>query len=95
MEALPVSEVIIDPGGIKAEPQAWTCMGAEVTKLIDYIPGRFECQKLIRRKIVRNNAGHMRPNAAPPQNCESNASPTYGCWTTPHNRLELHLPFYS
>ena len=58
IEGLPVSEVIIDPPEVKAQPEAWTCMGAEVTKLIDYIPGKFACQHLVRRKYVRKDARH-------------------------------------
>ena len=53
LEGLPVTEVIIDPEEVKADPQAWTCMGAEVTKLIDYTPGRFSAQHMIRHKYVR------------------------------------------
>ena len=30
-----MSEVIIDPQEVKADPEAWTCIGAEVTRLID------------------------------------------------------------
>ncbi len=44
---LPVDEVFIDPPEVKAEPEAWTCMGAEVTKLVGYIPGKFACQHLV------------------------------------------------
>jgi hypothetical protein len=59
IEALPVSEVIIDP------PEVWTCMGAEVTKLIDYLPGRFECQQLFDRKFARTETCHLPPITAP------------------------------
>lgn len=95
IEALPVSEVIIDPAEVKAEPEAWTCMGAEVTKLIDYIPGRFECQQLVRRKFVRKDARHLPPITAALRTLQDR------CIATPRllahtltNRFELHLPFY-
>ncbi len=95
IEALPVSKIIIDPAEVKAEPQAWTCMGAEVTKLIDYIPGRFECQHLVRRKFVRNEARHLPPITAPLRTLQDR------CIATPRllahtltNRFELHLPYY-
>lgn len=31
IDDLPVSEVIIDPAEVKAEPEAWSCIGAEVS----------------------------------------------------------------
>ena len=62
---LPVTEVIIDPQEVKADPAAWTCIGAEETRLIDYIPGKFACQMLVRRKYVRNDARHLPPITAP------------------------------
>jgi transposase len=92
---LPVSEVIIDPPEVKADPEAWTCMGSEVTKLIDYIPGRFECQKLVRRKYVRNDARHLPPITAPLATLQDR------CIATPRllahtaaSHFELHLPYY-
>ena len=95
IEGLPVSEVIVDPDEVKAEPEAWACMGAEVTKLIDYIPGRFACEKIIRRKFVRKDARHLPPITAPLRTLQDR------CIATPRllahtitNRFELHLPYY-
>ena len=95
IDGLPVSEVIIDPPEVKAEPEAWTCMGAEVTKLIDYIPGRFACQHLVRRKYVRKDARHLPPITAPLPTLQDR------CIATPRllahtltQRFELHLPYY-
>jgi transposase len=92
---LPVSEVIIDPPEVKAEPEAWSCMGAEVTKLIDYIPGKFACQHLVRRKYVRKDARHLPPVTAPLPTLQDR------CLATPRllahtltQRFELHLPYY-
>lgn len=39
IDGLPVTEVLIDPEEVKDDPAAWTCIGAETTKLIDYTPG--------------------------------------------------------
>ena len=93
--ALPLSEVIIDPQEVRADPQAWQCIGAEVTKLVDYIPGRFACQKLVRRKYVRKDARHLPPITAPLPTLQDR------CIATPRllahtitSRFELHLPYY-
>lgn len=95
LEGLPVTEVIIDPEEIKADPQAWTCMGAEVTRLIDYTPGKFSCQKIIRRKYVCKEARHLPPVTAPLPSLQER------CIATPRllahtltQRFELHLPYY-
>ena len=92
---LPVSEVIIDPPEVKAEPEAWQCIGAEETRLIDYIPGKFACQKLVRRKYVRKEARHLPPITAPLLTLQER------CIATPRllahtltQRFELHLPYY-
>ena len=92
---LPVTEVLIDPEEVKAEPEAWSCIGAEETRLIDYTPGRFLCQKLVRRKYVRKEARHLPPVTAPLHTLQDR------CIATPRllahtaaNHFELHLPYY-
>lgn len=92
---LPVTEVLIDPEEVKADPEAWTCIGAEETKLIDYTPGRFQCQKLVRRKYVRKEARHLPPITAPLHTLQDR------CIATPRllahtaaSHFELHLPYY-
>lgn len=94
-EGLPVTEVILEPEEVKADPEAWTCMGAEVTRLIDYTPGKFSCQKIIRRKYVHNEARHLPPVTAPLSLLQER------CIATPRllahtltQRFELHLPYY-
>jgi transposase len=95
LEGLPVTEVIMDPEEVRADPQAWTCMGAEETKLIDYTPGQFICQKIIRRKFVRKEDRHLPPLTAPLHTLQER------CIATPRllahtltQRFELHLPYY-
>lgn len=92
---LPVSEVIVDPPEVTAEPEAWQCMGAEVTRLIDYIPGKFACEKIVRRKYVRKDARHLPPITAPLRTLQDR------CIATPRllghtisSHFELHLPYY-
>ena len=90
-----MSEVIIDPPEVKAEPEAWSCIGAEETRLIDYTPGKFSCQKLVRRKYVSKEARHLPPVTAPLHTLQDR------CIATPRllahtltQRFELHLPYY-
>ena len=92
---LPVTEVLIDPEEVKADPEAWACIGAEETKLIDYTPGRFLCQKLVRRKYVRKEARHLPPITAPLHTLQDRciATPRLLAHTAACH-FELHLPYY-
>ena len=92
---LPVTEVLIDPEEVKADPEAWACIGAEETRLIDYTPGRFLCQMLVRRKYVRKDARHLPPVTAALHTLQDR------CIATPRllahtaaSHFELHLPYY-
>jgi len=49
---LPVVEEIVDPEVVKAAPQAWRYIGAEVSEQLDFQPARFFRRRLIRRKYV-------------------------------------------
>jgi transposase len=49
---LPVLEEVIDPEEVKQAPEAWRCIGQEVSEQLDYEPGRFLRRRLIRRKYV-------------------------------------------
>ena len=95
IDDLPVSEVIIDPAEVKAEPEAWSCIGAEVTRLIDYIPGRFQCEHLVRRKYVRRDARHLPPITAPLPTLQDRCTATPRLLAhTASSHFELHLPYY-
>jgi transposase len=60
-EDLPVVEEVIDPDLVQVQPQAWRCIGAEVSEQLDYEPGRFFKRRLVRRKYVQK----LNPDAAP------------------------------
>src|SRR5437588_9381667 len=60
-ENLPVVEEVIDPEPVKEQPQAWRCIGQEVSEQLDYEPGRFLRRRLIRRRFVRRNAPELPP----------------------------------
>jgi transposase len=51
-ENLPVVEEVLDPEPVKAQPEAWRCIGQEVSEQLDYEPGRFLRRRLVRRKYV-------------------------------------------
>jgi transposase len=93
---LPVKEVFLDPEEVKACPEAWTCIGQEVTEQLDYTPARFVCLRLIRRKYVHRQERHLPPIIAP-------LSPTLQerCLAAPSllahamvSRYRDHLPWY-
>lgn len=48
---LEVVEEVIVPEPVKGCPEAWRCIGEEVTEQLDYEPARF-----FKRRIVRRNA---------------------------------------
>ena len=50
---LPVIDEIIDPAEVKAAPDAWRCIGEEVTEQLDYEPAHFLKRRIIRKKYVR------------------------------------------
>ena len=95
IKGLPTTEVIIDPPEVTAEPEAWVCIGAEVTRLIDIVPEKFECQKIVRRKYVRKDARHQPPISAPLHTLQERciATPRLLAHTLSH-RFEQHLPYY-
>jgi transposase len=95
IKGLPVTEVIVDPEEVKADPVAWDCIGAETTKLIDYTPGKFSAQHIIRRKYVRRDERHLPPIIAPTQQLQDRciASPRLLAHLV-SSRFEMHLPYY-
>src|ERR1700678_3720487 len=64
-ENLPVVEEVIDPEPVKQKPEAWRCIGQEVSEQLDFEPARFLRRRTIRRKYVhRVNLDHA-PLIAP------------------------------
>jgi transposase len=62
---LPVVEQVIDPEEVKAQPQEWRCIGAEVSEQLDYEPARFLRRRLLRRKYVSRRDVWATPIIAP------------------------------
>ena len=54
-------EEVIEPEPVKAAPEAWRCMGEEITEQLDYEPARFLRRRIIRRKYVKREEPHLPP----------------------------------
>jgi transposase len=64
-EHLPVVEEVIDPEPVKACPDAWRCIGEEVTEQLDYEPAHFFKRRIVRRKYARKDHPFAAPILAP------------------------------
>ena len=64
-EHLPVIEEVIDPEPVKAQPEAWRCIGQEVSEQLDYEPARFIRRRLVRRTFVHRTDKDLAPITAP------------------------------
>jgi transposase len=62
---LPVVEQVIDPEEVTAQPEAWRCIGSEVSEQLDYEPARFLRRRLVRRKYVSRRDAWAKPIIAP------------------------------
>ena len=51
-ENLPTEDILIVPDEVRAEPQAYQCIGEEITQEIDVIPPKYFRRRFIRRKFV-------------------------------------------
>lgn len=64
-EHLPVIEEVLEPEPVKAQPEAWRCIGQEISDQLDYEPARFLCRRIIRRKYVHRTDPDRAPVIAP------------------------------
>src|SRR5215831_9172079 len=64
-EELAVDQEVIEPQEVKDNPEAFRCIGEEVTEMLDYQPGRFFRRQIIRRKFVRREQAELAPIIAP------------------------------
>ncbi len=64
-ENVPVVEEVIDPEPVKQKPEAWRCIGQEVSEQLDYEPARFLRRRTIRRKYVHRVDVQDAPLIAP------------------------------
>jgi transposase len=78
-ENLPVVEEVIEPEPVKAQPEAWRCIGQEVSEQLDYEPARFLRRRTVRKKYVhRTDADHAPVIAALPERLQDRSLPAPG-----------------
>jgi len=68
-ENLPVVEEVIDPEPVKQKPEAWRCIGQEVSEQLDFEPPRFLRRRTIRRKYVHRIDRDLAPMIAALPEC--------------------------
>jgi len=61
---LPVVEEVIEPEPVKAQPEAWRCIGQETSEQLDYEPTRFLRRRTIRKKYVSRTDADAAPMLA-------------------------------
>ena len=64
-ENLEVVREVIEPELVQAEPEQWKQIGAEVSRQLDYQPGKFFWQETVRPKYVRRTQRELPPVVAP------------------------------
>ena len=64
-EHLPVVEEVIEPEPVQQQPEAWRCIGQEVSEQLDYEPARFLRRRTIRKKYVHRTEVDAVPVIAP------------------------------
>ena len=62
---LEVVRQVIEPELVKAEPEHWKRIGQEVSRQLDYQPGKFFWQETVRPKYVRRDQRALPPMIAP------------------------------
>jgi transposase len=93
---LEVVREVIEPELVAAEPQQWKCISQEVSRQLDYQPGKFFWQETVRPKYVRVGQRALPPVIAPaPERVADH------CLAAPGLLAQLlvskycdHLPFY-
>jgi transposase len=68
-ENLPTEDIVIEPDEVSADPQAYQCIGEEITQELDLIPPKYFRRRFIRRKYVRKAERSLAPiiAALPPR----------------------------
>lgn len=64
-ENLEVVREVIEPELVQAEPEQWKRIGQEVSRQLDYQPGKFFWQETVRPKYVRRTERALPPVVAP------------------------------
>ena len=93
---LDVVREVIEPEMVRAEPDQWKRIGEEVSRQLDYQPGKFFWQETVRPKYVRRDQRAVPPVVAPALERVADR-----CLAAPGLLAQLlvskycdHLPFY-
>ncbi len=62
---LPVEQEVIEPTEVRDNPEAFRCIGEELTEMLDFQPAKFFRRQIIRRKFVRRDEAELAPVIAP------------------------------
>jgi transposase len=93
---LEVVREVLEPEVVAAQPEEWKCIGQEVSRLLDYQPGKFFWRETIRPKYVRVRERALPPVLAPaPVRVADHALAAPGLLA--HvlvSRFADHLPYY-
>ena len=93
---LEVVREVIEPELVKAEPEHWKRIGQEVSRQLDYQPGKFFWQETVRPKFVRRDQRALPPViAAAPQRVAEHSLAAPGLLAQLLvSKYCDHLPFY-
>ncbi|MGD0259136.1 MAG: IS66 family transposase [Verrucomicrobiota bacterium] len=93
---LEVVREVIEPELVKAEPEHWKRIGQEVSRQLDYQPGKFFWQETVRPKYVRRDQRALPPViAAAPQRVAEHSLAAPGLLAQLLvSKYCDHLPFY-
>jgi hypothetical protein len=58
---LAVEQEVIEPAEVRDNPEAFRCIGEEVTEMLGYQPAKFFRRQIIRRKFVRRDQAELAP----------------------------------
>jgi transposase len=62
---LAVEQEVIEPAKVRDNPEAFRCIGEELTEMLDFQPAKFFRRQIIRRKFVRRDDAEVAPLIAP------------------------------
>jgi transposase len=95
-EHLPITEQVLDPPEVLANPDQWRRIGEEVREQLDYQRGEFRRIRLVRGKYVRKGDVLAKPVIAPlPPSLQDRCIATPGLIAEIiDNRFTCHLPYY-
>ncbi len=93
---LPSTTIVLTPAEVAADPAAWRATGAsEETKLLDYTPGHFSVQIILRPKYAPVDHPFQAPITAPLHLLQArNIATPRLLANTLVLRFEQHLPYY-